>query len=102
MFSRVPLILVTGLFLLALTVYYDGARNWLLHRKSRRVRLALALDLFVLGLMSLLVVPSVLLCMGVCEALRRLRPLRGPLDRFRRRRPQLALSAVVVGVPSRR
>ncbi len=96
MFSRLPLVLVTGLFVLALQAYYSGARDWLLRRKSRRVRIVFALLVLGLGLMSLLVVPSVLLCIVLCELSYRFTPMRPRFERFQGRRSQLALTALVI------
>lgn len=96
MFSRLPLVLVTGLFVLALQTYYSGARGWLSTRKSRRVRIVCALLVLGFGLMSLLVLPSVLLCILFCELVYRFMPRRTRFERLQGRRGQLSVTALVI------
>jgi lysophospholipase L1-like esterase len=95
-FSRLPLVLVSALFLLALQVYFAGARDWLLRRKPLRARLTLTLLALAFGLMSLVLVPSVLLCIGLCELAYRFAPVRRSLGRIQHRGAQLAVTAVLV------
>lgn len=95
-FSRVPLVLVTALFLLSLLVYFAGARDWLRGRKPRRVRLAFGLLALAFGFMSLVLVPSVLLCIGLGELTYRFAPVRRSLARIQHRGAQFAVTAFVV------
>jgi len=95
-FSRIPLVLVTTLFLLALLVYYAGARDWLQGRKPRRVRVAFGLLALTFAVMSLVLIVSVLLFVGVGEAAYRCPPVRRALARVHHRGAQLAVTAFVV------
>ena len=95
-FSRVPLVLATTLFLLALLFYFAGARDWLRGRKSGRIRLAFVLLALAFGFMSLVLVPSVLLCLGLGELAYRFAPVRRSLARIPYRGAQLAVTAFVV------
>lgn len=95
-FSRAPLVLVTTLFLLSLLVYFAGARDWLTGRKPARVRLAFGLLALAFGFMSLVLVPSVLLCLGLDELAYRLAPVRRSLTRIPQRGAQLAVTAFVL------
>jgi lysophospholipase L1-like esterase len=95
-FSRLPLVVVTGLFLLALQAYFAGTRQWLVSRKPRRVVVTCFLVAMALGRVALLVAPSIILCLALCETAYRRAPLPRRLARLRGREGQLALTAIVM------